>query len=84
MIFRRTTTWKGAEIQEGAHWRNSVSLYKVFRGGSYHKTSRWFFWTGKMLCGAKTEGIPADYIRVSRNDLGSWDVCRECAGRRGF
>jgi hypothetical protein len=83
MIFR-DTTWKGAEVQDGSHWRNSVALYQVSQGGSYHKPSRWFFWSGRMLCGVKYQGSPADYVRVSRDDLGSWSVCEDCAGRKGF
>src|SRR5690242_18349897 len=77
-------TWRGAEVQEGARWRNSVSLYKTVPGGRYHKTDRWFFWTGKMLCGVKSEGRPADCVRINRDQLDSWDICQDCAGRKGF
>jgi hypothetical protein len=83
MIFR-DTTWKGAQIQPGSRWRNSVALYQVSQGGSYHKTSRRFLFTGRMSCGVKYEGRPADYVRVSRDDLGSWSVCEDCAARTGF
>lgn len=83
MIFR-DTTWKGARIEDGSGWRNSVALYQVSHGGAYHKTSRWFLWTRRMLCGLKHDGAPADYVRVSRDDLGSWSVCEDCARRSQF
>lgn len=32
MIFR-DTTWKGARVEEGSTWRNSVALYQVVHEG---------------------------------------------------
>jgi hypothetical protein len=88
MLFR-DTTWKGARIQEGSKWRNSVALYQVVHEGPYHKLSRAFFFTGRMLCGEHTQGIPADYIRVSRDrldqwPLDQWPLCDECAAHKRF
>ena len=83
MLFR-DTTWKGARIDEGSRWRNSIALYRIPGSPNYHKTTKWFGFTGRMLCGARYQGAPSDYVRVSRNDLDAWPVCETCAHHKGF
>jgi hypothetical protein len=77
-------TWKGARIEPGSTRRNGVALWQISVDADYHKLSRFFFWNGRMLCGARQQGLSEDYVRVNRADVHAWNVCERCVSHRDF